>query len=70
MSYKIWYDAIGRRIHQSTEIQQLSGRDKVQLFQHLCEDLGIMQRLHEHPDETEFVQKIFVEQWDKHWNAK
>lgn len=64
------YDTIGRKIVTRIPIEQLSGRDKVNLFQHLMEDLGIAQRFSDKPDETGEAQKIMTEQWDIHWNAK
>lgn len=61
------FSSIGGRLHLSASLSDMSGRDKVQLFQALMEQLGITQRLHEEPDQTARAQEILVEQWNKHW---
>lgn len=69
MTFKATFDPIGKRIHLGTDICNLSGRDKVALFQALMEDLGITERLSAEPDATLRAQEIITEQWEKHWGA-
>jgi len=66
----IHFSSIGGSLTIHTPVSELSGRDKVSLFQWLMEDLGITRRLQENPDETEAAQVIIAEQWDLAWEGK
>lgn len=63
------YDSIGRSITQRTKISSLSGRDKVNLFNDLMDELGITKRCQDDPDGTFRFQEIWKEQIDKAWNS-
>ena len=51
-------------------LEHLSGRDKVELFRTLMDQLGISERMSAEPDETGRAQQIITEQWNKCWHAK
>ena len=61
------YDSIGKKIVMRADLSSMSGRDKVNLFQALMDDLGITEVFHQYPDETAFAQQEMVNKWDKMW---
>ena len=61
------YDSIGKRIHVRADLSSLSGRDKVNLFKDLMDDLGITEVFQQYPDETAFAAEEMVKKWDKLW---
>jgi len=62
------YDSISRSISQRSRISELSDRDKVNLFNDLMDDLGILRRCQEEPDRTAGFQEIWQEQVNIAWN--
>lgn len=62
------YSSIGRTLHLRARVADLSGQEKVNLFQFLLEELGILQRFQREPDETARAQEIIAEQWHVHWS--
>lgn len=61
------YDSISKTVVQRTKVMTLSGRDKVNLFNDLMDDLGITARLQAEPDATTRFQEIWKEQIDRNW---
>ena len=57
------YDSISKCVTIRCSINELSNRDKVELFRQLMDDLGITERFSAAPDETSVAQSIITEQW-------
>ena len=70
MDSKIGFSTICLGFVVRIELEHLSGRDKVELFRTLMDQLGISERMSAEPDETGRAQQIITEQWDKYWHAK
>ena len=64
----ISYDVIGNKINLRVSIGDMTERDKVDLCQHLLEDLGILERFRQQSDETYTAQLIMVEQFQLAWD--
>lgn len=70
MTFAATFDTIGKRVVLSTRIENLSGKDQVELYVALSEILGITERMLAQPDETARAQEIISEQFAKHWGKK
>ena len=66
---KLEYSSTGKTMSFRCSINDLSSRDKVELFRQLMEDLGITDRFNAEPDATAAAQLMITEQWDKAWNG-
>lgn len=69
MKTQLHYDAIGVGLTVRIGLENLSARDKVELFRTLMDDLGITAQFHHEPDATARAQEIIVERWSANWGA-
>ena len=68
------YDSIGKSMVQRSKLSDLSGREMVNLFNDLMDELGITKRIQNEPEgeeiKTERFKKIWQEQTDKAWGKE
>jgi len=60
------YDSIGKRLRMTADLSELSGRDKVNLFHELAQQLGVYDAIAASPVYKETAQ-IISDALGKHW---
>tara|TARA_R110000868_G_scaffold49960_1_gene160303 strand:+ start:358 stop:573 length:216 start_codon:yes stop_codon:yes gene_type:complete len=69
MKARLDYSTIGKQLTVRIGLDDLTPRDKVELFRTLMDDLGITERMHAEPEESAWAQRMVTEQWTKAWEG-